>query len=72
MLRLKGWYERMGETLNTVEEDSCCAKRLNKALGKGELEGKNAWTCPKCGVLWLARNVGPVLHWSPEMYFARF
>ncbi len=55
--------------LNTHAADTCCSKPLIKALHANELDGKDNWDCPKCGVTWKARMVDSVKHWEPVAMF---
>lgn len=38
-------------TLNIVEDDSCCAAKLRGALF-ADAELRAPWYCPKCGTAW--------------------
>ena len=59
----------MAEYLNIFAEDSCCARRLSKAIGKQEVRG-DTWECPKCGVEWRAEmresDGTPYRYWKPH------
>lgn len=58
--------------LNTHAADTCCSKPLIKALHANELNGKDSWVCPKCGVTWKAGLVQDVKHWEPATTFEVF
>ena len=58
--------------LNMVENDLCCSPRLNKALFTGQLDGKECWTCPRCGTDWKAFPVDQVKHWRPVVFVEVF
>lgn len=45
----------------------CCAAII-KASRKGELADVDRWTCPKCGMIWKPRLVGPVRYWEAHPY----
>lgn len=51
--------------LESHEDDSCCGKRIGKALHDGLLESKAEWICPKCGLEWRPHVVGEIRHWMP-------
>lgn len=62
----------MSAQLNTHLSDTCCSRPLMKALSGNELDGKDVWTCPKCGVTWKAQLVDQVKHWEPVAVFEVF
>ena len=59
-------------TLHAVDEDKCCAKRLNAAIAAGSLDGKDTWICRRCGCEWKATMSGGLRHWQPVVFFERF
>ena len=48
---------------DTYQDDSCCSKRLAKAL-LAATEPLTEWTCPRCGVEYRPRVVGDLRHWE--------
>lgn len=55
------------------EQDDCCNKPFARDSRAGKLAGVTAWTCPKCGCDWRARDTGAgVRHWAPDVQFEVF
>lgn len=53
----------------TISE-SCCDKRINKAIAAGKLDTAERWECPKCGCEWLPTIInGAVRLWAPHVYY---
>lgn len=55
--------------LQSYEPDPCCGKHISKAIRSEELDKREEWECPKCGLLWKPALEGTVRHWSPKPIF---
>jgi predicted RNA-binding Zn-ribbon protein involved in translation (DUF1610 family) len=59
----------VSELLNIFAEDSCCARRLSRAIQKGKQQG-DQWECPHCGTEWRAElresDGTPYRYWKPH------
>jgi hypothetical protein len=52
------------EKLHMWAPDSCCSKRLSKALGSGKLDGVTSWECPKCRETWRSVEAESAFVWT--------
>jgi len=52
--------------LHALDEDAnhCCKRKFLKAAGKGELDGKESWTCDRCGCEYHARLGDGLAQWT--------
>jgi hypothetical protein len=61
------------KVLNSHESDPCCGRLIGDALRKGDLDKRDWWECPKCGLEWRperSASADGMFHWTPRPIIA--